>query len=579
MNDTITSTSGDGKILDTSLISLESTVGAVDPISPFSSIHNDEFTKSESQFQNNINYLKQQSNKRFKDKWEDILAKYSQIDDEKESDEIDLATGEITVDNGHLRSLVSDDYLVGRVNLEGSIWSEDYNPRSDRRRIQRESQARLDAKHELKLKLKEKQSFHNVNVSRTTSPLKTMHSNIPSDTLLELSPSPTKKQRNSPTKFSSIYSKENSPISMIKRSQSSEISPSKLHLQNLSLASNSDDTGRRDNELENPFLTKGVEKDHAQVKSKLLLNLEMVKTTRATSEIVAAKEWKDNEVVVDLSEEEEHEEYEVFVPDVEKEETQKPLDIEAIIVHDSDSEQEASKQSDSSSEDESDDDTSDSELEDEEAHYIPVKTIDLSEYAGDFEVTYDFQTKRTLENVKCPFPKCNVTSADEYAYRTHLETYHAPELKLIGYPINYVISGTKAGIVPEYTTAKLLSQFPLSCNIPDLPDTSDSLPLRCRAKHWRRCCQKVFLNSAALHRHQDLDECSHRRQIFACPILGCNFNCEGKYLAWRKHIIDAKHSEVNGYRSKSKTYESATRAEVQQEIEDLFSDSELDSDH
>lgn len=46
-----------------------------------------------------------QSLAKFRSKWECIIDKYSLIDDERESDEIDLATGRIIVDNGHLRTL------------------------------------------------------------------------------------------------------------------------------------------------------------------------------------------------------------------------------------------------------------------------------------------------------------------------------------------------------------------------------------------------------------------------------------------------------------------------------------------
>lgn len=70
-----------------------------------------------------IPHLKALSTRKFRDRWNDILARYAQIDDATESDEIDLATGRITVDNGHLRSLGDADLAAG-ATPHSSIWAE-----------------------------------------------------------------------------------------------------------------------------------------------------------------------------------------------------------------------------------------------------------------------------------------------------------------------------------------------------------------------------------------------------------------------------------------------------------------------
>lgn len=60
---------------------------------------------AERAFEKRVENLQARSRTRFRHQWDAILDKYSQIDDEKESDELDLSTGEIITDNGHLRSL------------------------------------------------------------------------------------------------------------------------------------------------------------------------------------------------------------------------------------------------------------------------------------------------------------------------------------------------------------------------------------------------------------------------------------------------------------------------------------------
>lgn len=62
---------------------------------------------------------------KFKEKWKQILEKYSAIDDDLESDELDLHTGRITKDNGHLRSMKERQIEIGGVIVNDDIWAED----------------------------------------------------------------------------------------------------------------------------------------------------------------------------------------------------------------------------------------------------------------------------------------------------------------------------------------------------------------------------------------------------------------------------------------------------------------------
>lgn len=537
---TMTATSGTS---DRRLISLENNSHTVDPISPFSSIHDEKFTKSESQFHNHIDHLKKQSNKRFKDKWDEILHKYSQIDDEKESDEIDLITGKIVVDNGHLKSLQSDDYLIGLTRLEKSIWSEDYSPRNDRRRIQREEQLRADAKHKLKERLKQSESFYNSKVS----PLKSGRSDVPSDSFLELSPSPTKKQRNSPSKFSSIYSKENSPMSLLKRRQPDQISPSKLQLQKLSLASKNEEVVvSRGDESDSPFLAKRGEERR---KTRLFKDLERL--IKRTSDLEGEVEE------LDTDEEEDDAEYGEDAEDQAEDKTE-------AVAEQSNNLEELLDEDDYLSEPEC------------EVEYTPENAIDMTVYGDDIEITYDFLNPNKFHNVECPFSNCNAISENEHDYRSHLLTYHASKLNLIGYPVITYNPNVRA--VSKYAKAILLKQFPLTYDTPPLPATTDLLPLRCQAKIKRRNCRKVFLSSSDLDHHLDSGQCSSKRQFFASPILGCKFVCEGKYLAWRKHIIDNKYgADISSSSDESNEVLTYRNVDVRQEIDDFFYGSELSS--
>lgn len=70
--------------------------------------------------------LQLKSKLKFLSNWNKILTKYERIDDERESDEIDIITGKVLVDNGHLRGL--------RQN-RGDVWVEEqeFMARSDDR--------------------------------------------------------------------------------------------------------------------------------------------------------------------------------------------------------------------------------------------------------------------------------------------------------------------------------------------------------------------------------------------------------------------------------------------------------------
>lgn len=129
-------------------------------------------------FEQDITRLKHDSSAKFQRKWNEILAKYAAIDDNAESDEIDLHTGRITKDNGHIRSLAEDGQMINGIRLHDSIWAGNY----DYERVMREEE-RLEKrvrkhKHKIRDRLKSEDKFYN------SSPITTSDSDILEDNLL-----------------------------------------------------------------------------------------------------------------------------------------------------------------------------------------------------------------------------------------------------------------------------------------------------------------------------------------------------------------------------------------------------------
>lgn len=157
-----------------------------------SPISHEKLLHSGPQFEAEITRLKADSTLKFRRKWEEIISKYSAVDD-AESDEIDLHTGKITIDNGHLRSLPSEDIEIDGIKVNGDIWSGSYDFEKIERDQKRTQKNQRTLKHKLKEELKEKEAFHNSSFTTASE------SEILEDNLLLISSSP-KKPRLSPSK-------------------------------------------------------------------------------------------------------------------------------------------------------------------------------------------------------------------------------------------------------------------------------------------------------------------------------------------------------------------------------------------
>lgn len=193
----------------TDLISLGDSEDSTDEILQLS-IASKKYT-SEAEFQSEINKLKAESTRKFRNKWEQILYKYSLINDDVESDEIDLFTGKVTIDNGHLRSLQT--YVPNKEGIKQNVWDIEYDAERDEQTAKRKEKEELKKKHRLKNTLKAESLFHlnNISRSRHNSPVR----KVSPDNILLLDPSPTKKQRVSPTKKETYPIDIESPKSVI----------------------------------------------------------------------------------------------------------------------------------------------------------------------------------------------------------------------------------------------------------------------------------------------------------------------------------------------------------------------------
>lgn len=144
--------------------------------------------------------LQAASREKFVNAWKKIFEKYEQIDDDKESDEIDIITGKIYKDNGHLRSLKQEGNHGSVLKLESDIWADvdedeiQYNVKLSRIRRRRPKQNRPDQKPTALLE----------------------------DNLL-LGPSPTKKKKITPNNCHAISPSKNS----INQDDLHNISPTK----------------------------------------------------------------------------------------------------------------------------------------------------------------------------------------------------------------------------------------------------------------------------------------------------------------------------------------------------------------
>ncbi|CAR65676.1 DEHA2D15642p [Debaryomyces hansenii CBS767] len=501
-------------------------------LSVYPSLHmNGNVYRTEEDFQAEINRLKKQSTNRFKSKWEEILEKYAQIDDEKESDEIDLASGEIITDNGHLRSLRTGIRANTDVKFDGDIWSVTYDLERDIHNRYVKEARHKQQKMELKRQLKDQKLFHNVSLQ--SSPLKaddfTRGSSFASsseDNLLSLNPSPTKKFKVSPVKgirgSSPVRDDDISLLTPTKR-KSRKLSniynakslPTKLHF---------DDIPRLHMDDYN-IAKSGDESYDDMTNSPFFVYNSSLRDNSRSYETNSPQDYDDD--TPNTATASDGKGYA---------ETSETSDVES-------DDNKATKLS-----------SSDQYLVGSNTNqYVSESEDDNDDYSLDFDDEFSIvtdpciypPTESSTNIYSCAIEHCHYCTGNKSLYQSHLLDKHSTVLHSLGYPIredtSAIISNPN---ISQSTVKKLTKYFPLIFEVPRLPLSKNSQPFICGLNLGNsRTCQKFFVtkHDLILHHQNAPNECSYKKQVLICPMLGCGYMTDMGYLEWRSHFIEKKH--------------------------------------
>ncbi|KAM9923972.1 hypothetical protein OXX59_004853 [Metschnikowia pulcherrima] len=442
---------------------------SIDEISEYDSSHESighiESWPQEKSLDSEVFRLKALNTNRLQQKWDEIIAKYSSIDDSKESDEIDLRTGKIIVDNGHLRSFADAAASQNGARAYASVWAPDDQIEKESRRVRHAEKIRQKLRQEEKQRLKANESFYN-----TRMKLMKLRSEVLQDNLMLLSSSPTKKSR----------------VSTMSPSSSSLSSPSKLEPFSLG-------HGHR---LDTP--------ESSPLKHKLPSVISSPSGSLAGSPTKQSLNRSD----------------ELLSPG------------KALHTNHRDS----SQSGDSYDYRPNDDSTAkdDPGVSSETSHEEYNESFSIAEISDPLHISY----------FRCAFYGCKYTNSSKASYRAHLLSSHSPELKQIGYPVHTAKSCDD--LIPGDTIPKLNIHFPLTMNIPQQP-------FRCRSQLNHGTCQKIFTNEKQLARHrQNPGSCSLKRQVFVCPLLGCDFMTDTGYQEFYDHT-KSHHKHFTALSSKDRS--------------------------
>lgn len=536
------------------LISIESSDEGELEDSGYLSIHKNGRTYSnEKEFQLKIDRLKLQSNLRFRNKWENILEKYSSINDDKDSDEIDLHTGKILKDNGHLKSLRSTITGFDGARTENNIWSPTYDIDKEMAIQKQREKKEKRFKSELKLDLKEKNLFYNSSLHRkdisnsNTSFIlqkdEVKDYSTLEDNLVLLNPSPTKKPRLSPVKDSS---------SPIKSDHFKFYSPTKgsipTELQNNSPIKEPTNFSYFDIKESTP------KKENSSLES-------LVDSVNGTKEEVEQNHVGSSNILKQLTEARDAKTY--------SDPYASHLTNMTNIIGCGSSENEVGKN-----------DISHSSNKDFDELFL-IESNSFLEESNSSEDSHVYS---------CAFEICHYCTGNKYLYQTHLLQNHSTELATMGYPVDMENSSKKLNkSISKYEISKLVKDFPLSFNIPPLPLSIDGNPIKCNLPYKGNRCQKAFLSKFELKRHHEYypNQCSFKTQVYICPLLGCGFMTDEGYLHFRNHFIEEKHHVLPNClqdgepgdlldTSAEKEQSYKTDIDFKNEINDMFSESGSD---
>ena len=479
----------------------ESESGLSDQERLLGSLHSDgRVYRDETEFQEELHRLKTKSSQKFRTKWEEILAKYSSIDDEKESDEIDLATGKIVVDNGHLRSLHDGNGRMGNVNIDGNIWAMSYDIDKDFSRMRKREVTKKERKRELKLRLKQQNLFHihsnsDYNYDNGSNRLKRAPLE---DNLLQLNPSPTKKSKSKPV----IGSRLSSPV------RSEYDSPTKKRIPSHSIHLDSSSPKPEAIKRGSYFELSPTRQDARKLVSSS-------RTASVETELSFVQSDDDLESETSQTSQVESLENDLLMNEFDTDPNQHKLSYNCKTRSDSQQDKEESSDSDS--------------FDDE---YLIISEPYFLKQRGEQGTIYE-----------CAFFGCSYCTGNKLLYQSHLLLKHSLELYLLGYPVESREENNSGLTISTDERDKVLKHFPITYAIPPLPSSSNGQVFDCSRLDCGRKCQRFFLTEEDLSEHENAEtsQCSWRTQVLLCPLLGCGYITEGGYLEWRAHFIKQGH--------------------------------------
>lgn len=457
----------------------------------------DNLPRGEKEFAEEMNRLQKNNNRKFKEKWAGILAKYSQIDDETESDELDLRSGKIIRNNGHLMNLGTEKQSSGKQKYEEDIWSLIYYLENEesvgKTRVLRWQQEKNTGRAEKIARIRRPWDLLDVLLCRESSSLPKEGTFFKDGSWL--------------SERSGYY--EDISNNILKKSPEK----SKLIFNGKMLTDPIRD--RRSRRLSNET-TDFYEKD--------ALEGDLVSSTPLRKQAALRND------------EEAHHEGELyfrsnlrfgpqnrgsFLPLKDRKKSTKSNGLLALLSN--------GRINESSH--------------DKENGYLKEEDVGQEYLTG---VSVDPKSPSKVKIYNCAFESCFFCTGNKLLYRDHLLRKHKAELEQVGYPIitTGVPKDLNTACVSEETILKLDSQFPLVCPVPSLPLSQDGSPYICKLRlAGSRRCQKSFLSHSSLVKHQKNypSHCSLKRPLFACPLLGCGYATSSGYLTWRMHFIEAKH--------------------------------------
>ncbi|KAI5953199.1 hypothetical protein KGF54_002570 [Candida jiufengensis] len=433
--------------------------------------------------------LKSESIKKFKNSWNNIINKYSKIKDDLESDELDLVTGQIITDNGHLKNLNS----VDRNNLKNvNIWREDYE-KEEHRIKERNRRHRVKNTRLANLKL-------DLNKNTKNNQLEFLHG----DTLRDVSPTkgsiPTAfhTKEESPTKKRRVLVDDNDDLeSLGSDSEEDEYEVNTVKgknqardcidlfnapiLQPFSKTLSSSPTKSTSFSM---MRSSPVKNNNLKIEDGLL-SIKAVSPSKKSRESTPIKKSRESTPL-------EFHEFNFLDQSSPNPNTKvKTLENDGVINNESFTDSLLKTKSKSSPPTRDLIDESFTVIDELEFFNINNTTIATSDYS-------------------CCFETCKFLTTIKSSYKQHLLNEHSNALYRLGYPIEYKINQNENSNLQANNI--IYEQFPIKLKVP---------------KNFEFSINQNRLNNS----------------ILFCPILGCGFLTDGGFNEWKDHLFQADHIE------------------------------------